>query len=339
MAYRVTSKAASRARTGAAPAHGDPALARNATITGVALASIALIAAGTALFGHGHAIQAAPKDTASHRALRIALVDPVAPTVVRRDPRIPIETPKARATAPEAAQVEIPAQAPQREHAANAAPIPLPTPRPVRVAAIPLPPEHLAAPETTGSLGPTAHDLTVASAKPAHPPAVPRPKPRYKPTPFERLYGPVRLAYAPSSGAVSDTGLMRAPYDRHTAVYVIADKTVYLPDGTELEAHSGLGAKMDDPRYVNVRMRGATPPHVYDLTLRERLFHGVEAIRLNPVGGNDDIFGRTGLLAHTYMLGPRGDSNGCVSFKNYQAFLRAYKTGKISRLAVIARLD
>jgi hypothetical protein len=39
------------------------------------------------------------------------------------------------------------------------------------------------------------------------------------------------------------------------------------------------------------------------------------------------------------MLGPRGDSNGCVSFKNYAAFLRAYKTGKISRLAVIARLD
>ena len=86
-------------------------------------------------------------------------------------------------------------------------------------------------------------------------------------------------------------------------------------------------------------MHGATPPHLYDLALRESLFHGVQAIRLKPVGGESEIFGRTGLLAHTYMLGPRGDSNGCVSFKNYDAFLRAFKTGKISRLAVIARLD
>jgi hypothetical protein len=344
MAYRVTSKAASRAGTRAPQGRGDPVFTRTVTITGAALASVALIAAGTALFGDGRVLQAAANDAVSHRALRIALVDPVAPTVVRRDPRIPIETPEARATAPEAARIDTPAQAPQRERApdartAKAAAIPLPAPRPIRVASTSLPPERLVAPETTGSLGPTAHDLTVAAAKPAHPPAVPRPKPRRKLTPFEKLYGPVRLAsYAPT-GAVSDTGLLRAPYDRNTAVYVIADETVYLPDGTELEAHSGLGAKRDDPRFVNVRMRGATPPHVYDLTLRERLFHGVQAIRLNPVGGNDDIFGRTGLLAHTYMLGPRGDSNGCVSFKNYQAFLRAYKTGKISRLAVIARLD
>ncbi|MGY4371974.1 hypothetical protein ACVW1A_008039 [Bradyrhizobium sp. LB1.3] len=32
-----------------------------------------------------------------------------------------------------------------------------------------------------------------------------------------------------------------APYDRSTAVYDISAKTVYLPDGTKLEAHSGLG--------------------------------------------------------------------------------------------------
>jgi hypothetical protein len=36
--------------------------------------------------------------------------------------------------------------------------------------------------------------------------------------------------------------------------------------------------------------------------LREELFHGVHAIRLNPVGGGN-MFGRDGMLAHTYMLG------------------------------------
>jgi hypothetical protein len=114
---------------------------------------------------------------------------------------------------------------------------------------------------------------------------------------------------------------------------------VYLPDGTRLEAHSGLGDKLDDPRYANVRMRGVTPPHLYDLTPREALFHGVPALRLNPVGGEEAIFGRSGLLAHTYMLGPNGDSNGCVSFKDYNAFLNAYRNQGIKRLAVVARVE
>ena len=39
------------------------------------------------------------------------------------------------------------------------------------------------------------------------------------------------------------------------------------------------------------------------------------------------------------MLGPRGESNGCVSFKNYAAFLRAFQNREIKRLAVVARLD
>ena len=93
------------------------------------------------------------------------------------------------------------------------------------------------------------------------------------------------------------------PYDKQTAVYDISAKTVYLPDGTKLEAHSGLGSKMDDARYSHVRMQGVTPPHIYELTPREALFHGVPALRLNPIGGEDKIFGRDGLLAHTYMLG------------------------------------
>ena len=127
-------------------------------------------------------------------------------------------------------------------------------------------------------------------------------------------------------------------YDRYTAVYDISARTVYMPDGTRLEAHSGLGNRLDDPRYVHERMHGATPPHTYNLTMREALFHGVEAIRLNPIGSGN-IFGRAGLLAHTYMLGPNGDSNGCVSFRNYDAFLRAFKNGEVKRLVVVARMD
>jgi hypothetical protein len=129
------------------------------------------------------------------------------------------------------------------------------------------------------------------------------------------------------------------PYDRQTAVYDISAATVYLPDGTRLEAHSGLGSKLDDVRYAHVRMQGVTPPHIYELKPREALFHGVPALRLTPIGGEDKIFGRAGLLAHTYMLGPNGDSNGCVSFKNYYAFLDAYRNKGIRRLAVLAKVQ
>jgi hypothetical protein len=130
-----------------------------------------------------------------------------------------------------------------------------------------------------------------------------------------------------------------APYDRSTAVYDITAKTVYLPDGTKLEAHSGLGSNLDDPRSSRVRMRGVTPPHIYDLKPREALFHGVPALRLTPIGGESAIYGRDGLLAHTFMLGPNGDSNGCVSFKDYYAFLDAYRNKGIRRLAVVARVE
>ncbi len=173
-----------------------------------------------------------------------------------------------------------------------------------------------------------------------------------KPSIFEKLYGkpPAKaplLAFAsadfsdvsiPGPAKASPMG-NAAPYDRDTAVYDISARTVYLPDGTKLEAHSGLGPKLDDPRYVHVKMHGATPPHLYDLAPREALFHGVPALRLKPVGGEEAIFGRTGLLAHTYMLGPNGDSNGCVSFKDYYAFLNAYRNGGIKRLAVVAKVE
>lgn len=126
--------------------------------------------------------------------------------------------------------------------------------------------------------------------------------------------------------------------DHRTAVYDISARTVYMPSGERLEAHSGLGEKMDDPRYVHVRMRGATPPNVYKLTEREALFHGVRAIRLNPVD-DSKMFGRDGILAHTYMLGPSGQSNGCVSFKDYDKFLRAFLNGEVDRMVVVTHMD
>jgi hypothetical protein len=203
------------------------------------------------------------------------------------------------------------------------------------------------------SSGASVRDMAQQRAKAAVMAAVAPPAPPEKPTIFERLFGKLQssgstLAYA--SADVSSTSSLGTPqnsalggnmplYDRTTAVYDISAHTVYLPDGTKLEAHSGLGDKLDDPRSANVRMRGVTPPHLYDLKPREALFHGVPALRLNPIGGEEAIYGRAGLLAHTYMLGPNGDSNGCVSFKNYEAFLRAYRNGEVKRLAVVARLD
>ncbi len=122
-----------------------------------------------------------------------------------------------------------------------------------------------------------------------------------------------------------------------TAVYDITGSIVHMPDGTKLEAHSGLGERMNDPRHIRVRMRGPTPPNVYVLTERERLFHGVRAVRLNPVY-KERMFGRDGILAHSYLLGPSGQSNGCVSFKDYQKFLTAFLDGKVDKMVVVADL-
>ena len=156
-----------------------------------------------------------------------------------------------------------------------------------------------------------------------------------------------QVAVATPPGSISEKGV--TPQEAHnkslplpdlgsrTAVYDISARTVYLPNGERLEAHSGLGDKLDDPRYVHLRMRGPTPPNVYDLTLRARPFHGVRAIRLNPVD-DDKMFGRAGMLAHTYMLGPNGQSNGCVSFRDYQKFLNAYLRGDIDHLVVVPNL-
>jgi hypothetical protein len=228
---------------------------------------------------------------------------------------------------------------------AQAGPETLPLPRAPQLAAVVVPmpaPRPAELRQVQVAAGPSRREVAQASAAAA---LEPEPK---KPSIFERLFGKpasggLQLAFAAPDGGVTSDGesltLGRIPqYDQFTAVYDISARTVYLPDGTKLEAHSGLGKMMDDPRYADRKMRGATPPHTYELSLRERPFHGVEAIRLKPVGGEDKIYGRTGLLAHTYMLGPNGDSNGCVSFRNYNAFLRAYKSGRVKRMVVVAKL-
>jgi len=200
---------------------------------------------------------------------------------------------------------------------------PLPPARPTEMANIvplPLARPHIAPPAvaaaTVRQIG--AQVATQVAAAVAPPP------------PAEKRLAPVQEAH-------NRTPVLPGP-DSHTAVYDIAAHTVYLPNGQRLEAHSGLGDKMDDPHFVKVRMRGPTPPNVYDLTLREEIFHGVRAIRLNPVDG-DKMYGRAGMLAHTYMLGANGQSNGCVSFKDYQKFLSAYLKGQVDRLVVVARLS
>jgi len=152
--------------------------------------------------------------------------------------------------------------------------------------------------------------------------------------------GKITLASLTPSGGLFRTGpdIAALGYDSFTAVYDISARTVYLPGGTTLEAHSGLGGKMDKIEYVGERMVGATPPGAYDLKPREKLFHGVQALRMTPVD-TESALGRSGLLVHTYMLGPSGDSNGCVSIRDYERFLKAYQDGEITRLVVVPNLS
>ena len=144
------------------------------------------------------------------------------------------------------------------------------------------------------------------------------------------------LSYAPTDPVKGSKPLADADTSR-TAIYDITSQTVYLPNGRRLEAHSGLGDHMDDPRYVNMKMTGPTPPNVYDLKMREAPFRGVRALRLVPTD-NSKMYGRAGILAHSYLLGPSGASNGCVSFSDYDAFLDAFQRGEINRLVVVERL-
>jgi hypothetical protein len=238
-----------------------------------------------------------------------------------------------------------PAAAPARSPIVAPVGVPLPTPRqapPKRVAEraneIPSPPPRLpVSPRTVAPQAPAKQEIARASMVPAESPA---PQIEAAPAP----------APAPATGSITDFLKRFTPRltynnpdvkptpDGHTAVYDIEAHTVFMPNGEKLEAHSGLGSRIDDPRYVSEKARGPTPPNVYDLTLREERFHGVQAIRLNPAS-DSKMYGRDGILAHTYMLGPSGQSFGCVSFRDYQKFLQAYLHGEVNRLVVVSHYD
>ncbi|MCX2696813.1 DUF2778 domain-containing protein [Ochrobactrum chromiisoli] len=187
-----------------------------------------------------------------------------------------------------------------------------------------------------------------ASAKAAPELFVPEdvPLPSRKPVVAQpRKQEAAKLAYAPATEKTEEPKhegllrrLFRSPTAKHAAIYDISAATVYLPNGEKLEAHSGIGPMRDNPRSVTQKNRGATPPHTYNLRMRESLFHGVAAIRLTPVDGRNP-HNRDGLLAHTYMLGRNGDSNGCVVFKNYERFLRAFKRGEFDQLIVVEHMN
>jgi hypothetical protein len=203
-------------------------------------------------------------------------------------------------------------------------------PTPSSVAAVPLPRSRPAEANRELQAGPAAPEPSTAAQSDDR-------------TLLQKLSDllPARLtlaSLAPDGGLLgARPNLTSLGYDNLTAVYDISAHAVYMPDGSKLEAHSGLGSLMDDPGHANERNVGATPPNVYDLKPRERLFHGVQALRMIPVGDNGTL-GRSGLLAHSYMLGPKGDSNGCVSIKNYEQFLKAFSNGEIKHLVVVPSL-
>jgi hypothetical protein len=327
----------------------------------VAFAAVACPLALSGLSGRDHALSVASPiarigDTAAQKAIVVAsrdapdwLLDPTPstkPGTLAFAREAPLATAfRLPARPPEVTDVP-PTASPQREHAQplplpparvaieTVQPVPLPAPRPADLQA----PKGAALPQM--AVGPVSRRSQTAAL-----PAGPVDNRSF----FEKLLGMPPQASGPALGyaAVESGGGSLQPGTplgpaanpaaaAGTAVYDISARLVYMPNGEKLEAHSGLGDKLDDPRFVHVRMHGATPPGIYDLTEREQLFHGVRAIRLNPLGGSAAVHGRSGLLAHTYMLGPNGDSNGCVSFRRYDKFLQAFLKGEVKRLVVVA---
>lgn len=237
-------------------------------------------------------------------------------------------------------------------------------PSPVEASIVPTAPVRLASLEPPAPVPVVVEPMAVERPVVAEPAFVPIPRPR--PADFARISQPeaktpnaptprpTALAYAsPELETKSDTpsGFFSNLLGRDDAsrllggrrgiaIYDIASATVRLPNGERLEAHSGLAHRQDNPAYVREKNRGPTPPNVYDMRMREALFHGTEAIRLTP-RDQKKVFNRDGLLAHSYMYGgggPRSQSNGCVVFKDYGRFLRAFKAGEIAKLVVVPNM-
>lgn len=151
------------------------------------------------------------------------------------------------------------------------------------------------------------------------------------------------LAYATPDVNDGSDGLPRRPaaaprLQAGVAIYDISAHTIFLPDGKRMEVHSGLGRYKDNPKYTKVKAKGPTPPNIYTLSMREKLFHGVPALRLTPADWSK-MHGRNGILAHTYLRrGRPGQSAGCLAFKHYYKFLDYYKRGLVKKIIVVDRL-
>ncbi len=297
-------------------------------------------------FGDRFAPAALMKPAETKKSVYVALYDPAyslggSPESFRRP------VPVVLASAEAGASIDLP---PVATPPALRQSVAIPTPASVAPAVVPLPvPAQRAMPVTQPaelklkSPGAYRHDALVAKARSVLTTQTASAKLNVFEKMFKSAAPSTVLAFAGADGGVTATGEEPAAaetdaIDRQTAVYDITAKTVYMPDGSKLEAHSGLGSRMDDPNYAHVRMQGVTPPHIYDLKPREALFHGVAALRMTPLGGEGAIHNRNGLLTHTYMLGPNGQSNGCVSFKDYDKFLSAFRRGEVKRLIVVAKL-
>ena len=194
-------------------------------------------------------------------------------------------------------------------------------PGPVVATPLPVPRPDSIAREAVASAAPQVNDQRLASLPPQL-----RPEPS-EPGILDKLFGdPDRAAKA----------VLAAHPNR--ALYDITKRVVYLPDGTKLEAHSGFGEWMDDPESVHRKNVGVTPPNVYAVSFREKLFHGVRALRMKPVG-EGKMYGRDGILAHSFLLGEAGASNGCISIREYDKFLKAYEDGLFNQIIVLRSID
>ncbi|WP_298961958.1 tlde1 domain-containing protein [uncultured Roseibium sp.] len=220
---------------------------------------------------------------------------------------------------------------------------------------------------TTSAEAPVSVVASIATSSPIKPGAILPPAPAVKPNPPRRAKPASRataddsvkprntapaLAYAApgdpkneEAGVFSGIGKLfngarggLPGRGSGIAVYDISAATVHMPDGTKLEAHSGIGHRMDNPKYAYVKNLGPTPPNVYKLRMRERRFHGVEAIRMLPLD-KSAMKGRDGMLTHTRLLRNSIGSHGCVAFKDYNKFLRAYKSGKVKTLIVVPSMN
>lgn len=321
-----------------APRLITPAKLRNAAIATAAAATIA----GAMIWIDGAFVQRAARPTASP-PVAVQETPPLATTTItktheqvdtlaglRTDPTLHLDTSSAwRPAGGLAILMMAPSAAPNN-----------------RIAALPMPviTETNPPPSATADADdvplPRAHPLSVATVPvaPKNAPAViataPEATVETKPS-SGGFFGMFKRFFTPQEKQNATAVLVSNP---RTAIYDISARVVYMPGGETLEAHSGLGEWLDDPTSFHRKDRGVTPPATYKISMREKLFHGVQALRLTPVG-DAKMYGRDGMLAHNYLLGPNGQSNGCVSLKDYDKFLAAYNNGEVNQLIVVPNLN